>query len=102
MVAKEKSKFKHKQPFKDKVKIKPREISPTSLLYNAIKSIQTLDVPLYRKQAESILGRYSTIRLNHKDKKGATLLHLAVRTGSLALVKTLIKAGAEVNAQDVI
>jgi len=44
---------------------------------------------------------YPSAKLDTKNEKGETMLHTAVKTGSLPLVELLIKAGADLNAQDV-
>ena len=42
------------------------------------------------------------IPLNDHENNGESLLHIAVKSGSLPIVTLLIKAGAYVNIQDVI
>ena len=44
---------------------------------------------------------YPSAKLDTKNEYGETMLHTAVKAGSLALVELLIKAGADINAQDV-
>lgn len=44
---------------------------------------------------------YSNLKLDARDEDGDTMLHVAVKSSSLTIVELLIRAGADVNAQDV-
>ena len=44
---------------------------------------------------------YPYIRLNLIDSAGSSILHIAVKTGSVELVKLLIDAGTDIDVQDV-
>ena len=50
---------------------------------------------------EILLEKNPHIKNNFKNNDGSTLLHDAVKSGSLEIVKLLIKAGLDINAQDV-
>ena len=49
-----------------------------------------------------LIAKYPNMKINIKNKNGMTMLHEAVKTGSIGIIELLIKAGADVNMQDVI
>ena len=67
---------------------------PGKMLWRALRQIRVYE-------AESILQDYANVRLDMKNEDGDTMMHVAVRSGSVALVEMLVRAGAELNAQDV-
>ena len=49
-----------------------------------------------------MLSTYSNLKLDWRDSTGGTMLHAAVKAGSLAIVELLLKAEADPNVQDVL
>ncbi len=70
------------------------QIDMSKQLFDAVKRMSNTEV-------EGILTAYPSSKLNIRDSNGETMLHAAVKADSRAIVKMLIKAGADVNAQDV-
>ena len=48
-----------------------------------------------------MLSIYPNLNLNKQSSKGETVLHVAVKSGCVKTVKLLLKAGADINVQDV-